>query len=169
MKDVCMLHTDGACSGNPGPGGWGAWWEDETGQHEVLGGESATTNNRMELLAAIHALSVMPEGRAVCVRTDSQYVIKGVTEWRKGWERNNWLTAKKEPVKNTDLWRLLLAQVDRTHSKFEWVRGHNGDVANERADALAQEGLRLARYNKEKSAHVLRAVGPSRKLPGVIR
>ncbi len=136
------LFTDGACSGNPGPGGWGVLlrWRDR--EKELWGGEPWTTNNRMELLAAIQGLETLKRPCAVVITTDSQYVQQGITRWLEGWKRRNWLTAGKQPVKNVDLWKRLDAAVAR-HPQVEWrwVRGHSGHTENERADALARRGI----------------------------
>jgi ribonuclease HI len=139
------IWTDGACSGNPGPGGWGAHIHVDGKVVELHGGEKATTNNRMELMAAISALEWAPEKSSVVLHTDSQYVKDGLTKWIKGWKKNGWKTADKKPVKNQDLWqRLELA--DQRHSvDWRWVRGHDGNEGNERADALARMGCEEAR------------------------
>ncbi len=135
------IWTDGACSGNPGPGGWGAILR--YGGHEKLlkGGESLTTNNRMELTAAIEALESLTRPCPVSVHTNSQYLRGGVTGWLKGWKRNGWRTADRKPVKNEDLWRRLDAAAGQHHIDWIWVRGHAGDEHNERADQLAREGM----------------------------
>lgn len=147
---MLIIHTDGACSGNPGPGGWSAFWEHNGQSMELLGGAPGTTNNRMELEAPLRALEwLIREGFSgpLVVRSDSQYVVKGLNEWRKGWERRQWRASTGEPVKNADLWRPFFAAVDhfKGQARFEWVRGHNGDPGNERADLLAREGLFMAR------------------------
>ncbi|MFZ5618579.1 MAG: ribonuclease HI [Pseudomonadota bacterium] len=131
--------TDGACAGNPGPGGWGALIIDGENRIEIFGGESATTNNRMELTAAIEALksTVGP----IRLYTDSQYVKNGITEWIKGWRRNGWKTADRKPVKNQDLWVTLEQATSNRTVEWRWVKGHNGHVENERADALARAGI----------------------------
>ena len=131
------IHTDGACSGNPGPGGWGAVLRYNGLAKELKGGEALTTNNRMELTAAIEALSALKRPSAVDLYTDSQYVRQGVTEWINGWK-----TADRKPVKNADLWQALDEAIRRHHVVWHWVRGHAGDAANERADALAREGMK---------------------------
>lgn len=136
-----VIHCDGACRGNPGPGGFGAWLQAGSFHREVLGGEANTTNNRMELRAAIEALSLLKKPVPVRLVTDSQYLIKGVTEWRKGWIRRGWKDSKKQPVKNQDLWVALFALVDLHQASWEWVKGHNGHHGNERADRLANEGM----------------------------
>ena len=137
-----LIYTDGACSGNPGPGGWGALLRIGGEEQELCGGEPATTNNRMELTAVIEALSSLKPPRDIAVYTDSQYVQKGISEWIHNWKRRGWKTAAREPVKNADLWMKLdhLAQQHRVH--WHWVRGHAGHPENERADALANEGMR---------------------------
>jgi ribonuclease HI len=136
-----QIYTDGACKGNPGPGGWGAVLEYDGTERELFGGERATTNNRMELTAVIEALKALTRPCRVIVHTDSQYVQKGITEWINGWKARGWKTAAREPVKNADLWRTL-DEVVRTHDiDWVWVKGHAGHVGNERADALANKGV----------------------------
>jgi len=136
-----VVHTDGACSGNPGPGGWGAilQWGGHT--RELKGGEAHTTNNRMELMAAIMALETLKRPCDVDLHTDSQYLRQGITGWIHGWKRNGWKTADKKPVKNADLWQRLDAAVDRHTVHWHWVRGHSGHDLNERADELAREAI----------------------------
>ena len=136
------IWTDGACSGNPGPGGWGAILKFGGSMKELSGGEALTTNNRMELLAAIEALGALKRGCAVDVYTDSAYVRGGITGWLKGWKRNGWKTADKKPVKNVELWQLLDEAAQRHEVAWHWVKGHAGDPMNERADELAREGMR---------------------------
>jgi len=138
--DKVEIFTDGACKGNPGPGGWGAWLK--TGEHEkeICGGERNTTNNRMELMAVIEALSTLTRPCSVVLHTDSQYVQKGISEWIHGWKKRGWKTASKEPVKNADLWQALDAAQARHQVEWRWVRGHSGHVGNERADQLANRG-----------------------------
>ncbi|HEX8884160.1 MAG TPA: ribonuclease HI [Noviherbaspirillum sp.] len=138
--DKVEIFTDGACKGNPGPGGWGAWLK--TGEHEkeICGGERNTTNNRMELMAVIEALSALTRPCSVVLHTDSQYVQKGISEWIHGWKARGWKTAAKEPVKNADLWQALDAAQARHQVEWRWVRGHSGHVGNERADQLANRG-----------------------------
>ena len=135
------IYTDGACKGNPGPGGWGVLLV--SGQHEktLNGGEPHTTNNRMELMAAIKALQALKQSSQVDLYTDSQYVRKGITEWLVNWKRRGWRTAAKKPVKNEDLWRLLDEAVSRHQVAWHWVKGHSGHPGNERADELANEGI----------------------------
>lgn len=141
-----VAYTDGACSGNPGPGGWGALLVARDGERvlkerELSGGEPATTNNRMELMAAIAALEALERGAALTVVTDSNYLRDGVTGWIHGWKRNGWKTAAKKPVKNVDLWQRLDAAIARHDVRWEWTRGHAGHPENERADALARAGM----------------------------
>jgi len=138
---VVEIYTDGACSGNPGPGGWGAVLTYRGREREIFGGESATTNNRMELMAAIQALETLTRPTTVHLYTDSVYVRSGITSWLAGWKRNGWLTSGKQPVKNADLWRRLEAAAAPHQVQWRWVKGHNGDPGNERADALANRGL----------------------------
>jgi ribonuclease HI len=135
------IWTDGACSGNPGPGGWGAVLRYGQHEKELRGGEPLTTNNRMELTAAIEALESLKRPCTVSVHTDSQYLRSGVTSWITGWKRNGWRTAEKKPVKNDDLWRRLDTAAARHEIEWIWVRGHAGDDLNERADRLAREGM----------------------------
>jgi ribonuclease HI len=132
--------TDGACKGNPGPGGWGVVLTVDGVTTEHHGGEKLTTNNRMELLGAITAIEAMPAGSQVKLTTDSQYVIKGLNEWMPGWKKRGWRTASKEPVKNVDLWKRLDAAIAGHSIEWIWVRGHTGDPGNERADQLANLG-----------------------------
>ena len=144
MTPQVVIYTDGACSGNPGPGGWGAIliWGDR--EKELCGGEPATTNNRMEMMAAIQALEALNRPCRVELHTDSQYLMKGVTEWLAGWKARGWKTASKEPVKNVDLWRRLDEARLRHQVDWRWVKGHAGHELNERADALARKGLKDA-------------------------
>lgn len=135
------IFTDGACSGNPGPGGWGAVLRSGGAQKELHGGEAATTNNRMELLAVIRALQALKVASRVQLYTDSQYVQKGISEWIHNWKRRGWKTASKEPVKNEDLWRELDALASGHEVSWHWVRGHAGHPENERADELARLGI----------------------------
>ncbi len=136
MKTV-TIHTDGACVGNPGPGGWSAVLEYGGVKKEISGGEIATTNNRMELLAAVEALARLKEPCAVELITDSQYLRKGITQWIKGWKAKGWQTIKREPVKNADLWRRLDTEAARHRIAWKWVKGHAGHAGNERCDTLA--------------------------------
>lgn len=137
MKQV-EIHTDGACSGNPGPGGWGVLLRFGARERELAGGELETTNNRMELMAAIEGLQALKEPCVVDLFTDSQYVQKGITEWLAGWQRRGWKTADNKPVKNADLWQKLDAARQRHRVQWHWVKGHAGHVDNERVDALAR-------------------------------
>ena len=139
------IYTDGACSGNPGPGGWGAILRWNGTEKELRGGEPDTTNNRMELMAAIQALEALSRGVSADLYTDSTYVQKGITEWIHGWKKRGWKTAAKKPVKNDDLWRRLDEAVARHDVKWHWVKGHAGHPGNERADELAGMGLEEAR------------------------
>ncbi len=140
MKTV-EIYTDGACKGNPGPGGWGAVLRYGEQEKQLFGGEPATTNNRMELMAAIEALAALTRPCKVHLTTDSQYVRKGITEWLRNWKRNGWKTASKQPVKNADLWQRLDEQVNRHEVQWHWVKGHSGHPENELADALANKGV----------------------------
>jgi ribonuclease HI len=139
------IHTDGACSGNPGPGGWGAILTFGDHEMELKGGEPVTTNNRMELMAAISALEALTRPCMVDLYTDSEYLKKGISVWIHGWKRNGWRTASKEPVKNVDLWKRLDEAIARHQVHWRWVKGHSGHAMNERADQLAREGLIAAR------------------------
>jgi ribonuclease HI len=136
-----IIHTDGACSGNPGPGGWGAVLQYGETVKELKGGEALTTNNRMELTAAIEALNALKRPCEVELHTDSQYLKNGLTSWIKGWKKNGWRTADRKPVKNVELWQALDAAVQRHSIDWRWVKGHAGDEMNERADRLANEGM----------------------------
>ena len=138
---VVDIFTDGACSGNPGPGGWGVILRYDGQEKELHGGEAATTNNRMELMAAIMALESLTRPVAARLHTDSQYVMKGITEWIHDWKRRGWRTADKKPVKNVDLWQRLEAALAQHDVKWFWVRGHAGHAENERADELARRGI----------------------------
>ena len=140
MKNV-EIFTDGACRGNPGPGGWGALLRFGTIEKSLHGGEKLTTNNRMELMAAIEGLSALKEPCEVVITTDSQYVRKGITEWLAGWKRNGWRTASKQPVKNADLWQRLDELNQRHKVEWHWVKGHSGHRENELADLLANRGI----------------------------
>ena len=136
-----IIHTDGACSGNPGPGGWGAILEWNGHRKEIRGGEPHTTNNRMELTAAIMALEALKRPCTVEIHTDSQYLRQGITAWILAWKRNGWRTADKKPVKNVDLWQRLDAALAHHQVRWHWVRGHAGHDLNERADELAREAI----------------------------
>ena len=135
------IHTDGACSGNPGPGGWGAILRHGKAEKEISGGEKETTNNRMEMTAAIEALEALKGHCEVDLYTDSQYLQRGVNEWMKAWKARGWKTADKKPVKNVDLWQRLEPLLERHHIRWHWVKGHNGNPMNERADELARNAI----------------------------
>ena len=140
MKKVAV-YTDGACRGNPGPGGWGAVLLFGTHEKELCGGEHETTNNRMEMTAAIRALEALREPCSVDLYTDSKYLRSGITEWLPNWRKRGWRTASRKPVKNQDLWEALVAATERHDVKWHWVKGHAGHPENERADELANRGL----------------------------
>ncbi|MEQ8444653.1 MAG: ribonuclease HI [Pelagibacterium sp.] len=141
MSETVIIHTDGACSGNPGPGGWGAVLEYNGTVKELKGGTAQTTNNQMELTAAIEALNALKRPCAVEIHTDSQYVKNGIQGWLHGWKRNGWKTAAKKPVKNVELWQALDEATKRHTITWHWVKGHAGHDLNERADRLANEGM----------------------------
>lgn len=143
-----VIHTDGACSGNPGPGGWGAILRYGGHEKELKGGERLTTNNRMELTAAIMALEALKRSATVELHTDSQYLRDGISKWIHGWKRNGWKTADKKPVKNADLWQRLEQALQKHEVSWHWVKGHAGHDDNERADELARQGM--APFKKEK-------------------
>ena len=140
MNEI-TIFTDGACKGNPGPGGWGALLVAGDNEKELFGGENNTTNNRMELMAVIQALSALKRPCQITIQTDSKYVLKGFTEWLAGWKANGWRTAAKAPVKNVDLWQALDAAQSQHQITWCWVKGHSGDAGNERADQLANRGV----------------------------
>lgn len=140
-KQKVEIFTDGACRGNPGPGGWGAVLRYGDTEREIYGGESMTTNNRMELTAAIEALRTLTRSCKIDLTTDSQYVRNGITSWIVNWKARGWKTSAKEPVKNVDLWQALDAEVQRHEVNWHWVRGHTGHPENERADVLANRGI----------------------------
>ncbi|MFZ1639971.1 MAG: ribonuclease HI [Candidatus Contendobacter sp.] len=140
-QDGVILFTDGACSGNPGPGGWGVLLRYRGHEKELSGAEPATTNNRMELLAVIHGLEALQRPMRACICTDSQYVMKGITEWLAAWKRRGWKTADRQPVKNVDLWQRLEAALAPHQVEWQWVRGHSGHPENERMDQLAKAAL----------------------------
>jgi ribonuclease HI len=135
------MFTDGACRGNPGPGGWGVLLRYGDRERELFGGEADTTNNRMELMAAIEGLRALTRTCEVVLTTDSEYVMKGITEWMAGWKKRQWKTAARKPVKNADLWQALEKQVARHSVQWRWVKGHSGHEGNERADQLANHGI----------------------------
>jgi ribonuclease HI len=171
MKNV-VIHTDGGCQGNPGPGGWAAVLTYGEKTKEISGGVPATTNNRMELQAAIEALSALKEPCEVEFFTDSQYVRKGVTEWIWGWKKNGWVTKAKEPVKNADLWRVLDEQSRRHKITWRWLKGHAGHAGNERCDELAGaaiENIRRTHSREQLSAHLAEFSGVRKpaQLPGL--
>jgi ribonuclease HI len=136
-----LIYADGACRGNPGPGGWGVWLRSGEHEKELCGGEALTTNNRMELTAVIEALAALKRTSRVTIYTDSEYVRQGITAWIHGWKQRGWRTADKKPVKNVDLWQRLDALNALHHVQWRWVKGHAGDPGNERADALANQGV----------------------------
>ena len=148
VKPVVVIHSDGACSGNPGPGGWGAVLVSGNHRKEIFGGEPLTTNNRMELMAAISALEALKKSCVVDLTTDSQYVRQGITGWIFGWKRNGWRTADKKPVKNAELWQRLDAALKPHEVRWHWIRGHAGHAENERADQLARDGVAMARLKQ---------------------
>jgi len=141
MAEIVIIHTDGGCSGNPGPGGWGAVLQYNGHVKELKGGAAETTNNRMELTAAIEALNSLKRSCTLELHTDSKYVKDGLTKWIHGWKKNGWKTSAKKPVKNTELWQALDEAVQRHKISWHWVKGHAGDEMNERADQLANEGM----------------------------
>lgn len=140
MKQI-EIYTDGACRGNPGPGGWGAILRYGTTEKELFGGEQDTTNNRMELMAAIQGLEALSQPCAVRLTTDSRYVMDGITKWMANWKKRGWKTASKQPVKNVDLWQRLDQAAGQHDVDWQWVKGHSGHPMNERADALANRGI----------------------------
>ena len=140
MKQV-IIYTDGACRGNPGPGGWGALIQFDSMEKEIFGGKNDTTNNQMELLAAIEGLATLTEPCSVELFTDSKYVMDGITQWIKNWKKNNWKTAAKKDVKNKELWKKLDHLISKHQVQWHWVKGHSGDAGNETADLLANKGI----------------------------
>ena len=145
MNEPVEVWTDGACSGNPGPGGWGVILRYRGVEKELWGGAKETTNNRMELTAAIEGLEALSRGVRAHLTTDSTYVRDGITKWIHGWKAKGWKTANKKPVKNKDLWQRLEAAIERHQVEWHWVRGHDGHIENERADALARKGVEAVR------------------------
>ena len=141
MIKIVEIYTDGACRGNPGPGGWGVWLKRGDAEKELFGGEQETTNNRMELMAAIQALEILNQPCAVKLYSDSKYVLQGITEWMVNWKKRGWKTAAKKPVKNEDLWRRLDSAMQKHEIDWNWVKGHSGNPGNERADQLANQGI----------------------------
>ncbi len=141
MSDAVIIYTDGACRGNPGPGGWGALLNYKGKIKELYGAEKLTTNNRMELMAAIQALELLTRPCSVQLNSDSVYVLKGITDWMPNWKKRGWKTASKSPVKNEDLWRRLDAAISKHTIEWKWVKGHSGDIGNDKADALANLGI----------------------------
>jgi ribonuclease HI len=140
MKQV-TIYTDGACRGNPGPGGWGALIKFDSMEKEIFGGKNDTTNNQMEILAAIEGLAALTEPCSVELFTDSKYVMDGITQWIKNWKKNNWKTAAKKEVKNKELWQKLDHLISKHQVQWHWVKGHSGDAGNEAADLLANKGI----------------------------
>jgi len=141
MTEQVIIYTDGACKGNPGPGGWGVFMQYKAHKKELCGGEQGTTNNRMELMAAIIALETLTNPCDVALHTDSKYVLQGITEWMDNWKKRGWKTAAKKPVKNEDLWRRLDTAIAKHQINWFWVKGHSGDEGNEKADSLANKGV----------------------------
>ena len=141
LTDIVEIYTDGACRGNPGPGGWGVVLIAGDRRKELYGGEAETTNNRMELKAAIEALNALNGSRSVLLYTDSRYVMDGINDWMPNWKKRNWKTASKKPVKNQDLWQALDEAISRHKIEWRWVRGHTGVQGNEDADRLANQGI----------------------------
>ena len=148
MTERVVIYTDGACKGNPGPGGWGAWLRWGEHEKEIFGGELSTTNNRMELTAVIESLALLTRRTPVAIYTDSGYVKDGMTSWIHGWKKRGWRTADGKPVKNIELWQKLDALVSAHDVQWFWVRGHSGDPGNERADQLANKGVDRVRQQR---------------------
>ena len=177
MTKTLVIHTDGACHGNPGPGGYGAWWEHAGERWESLGGVPDTTNNRMELEAVVHGLRAFEVARAeglllgiekLVIRSDSQYVVKGLSEWIHGWKKNGWRNSAKAEVKNQDIWKVLdvLWSASSAPCQMEWVKGHAGDPHNEHADSLAQEGAAMIKASTKKRVGLRRRVVGATPRPG---
>lgn len=141
MTDSVIIYTDGACKGNPGPGGWGAILHYRGKEKEIYGGEVSTTNNRMELTATIMALEALTQPCSIQIYCDSKYVVQGITEWLSNWKKRGWKTASKSAVKNEDLWRRLDTAIAKHHIEWKWIKGHSGDKGNDRADMLANLGI----------------------------
>ena len=141
MTEQVVIYTDGACKGNPGPGGWGVFMQYKKNKKELYGGEKNTTNNRMELMAAITALETLTKPSTVLLHTDSKYVLQGITEWIDNWKKRGWKTAAKKPVKNEDLWRRLDSAIQKHKIDWVWVKGHSGNKGNDLADMLANKGI----------------------------
>lgn len=141
MTNLVNIYTDGACRGNPGPGGWGALLQYKDKEMELYGAEPNTTNNRMELMAAIRGLEALKRPSKVCITTDSLYLLKGISQWLPDWIQRGWTTAAKKPVKNVDLWQRLMIAQQGHHVEWRWIKGHAGHFENERADALANRGI----------------------------
>jgi len=164
------IHSDGACQGNPGPGGWAAVLKCGEQQRELSGGVPATTNNRMELQAAIEALAALNQPCTVAFHTDSNYLRDGITKWLRGWKRNGWRTQAKQPVKNEDLWRRLDAGVAQHEIHWHWVKGHAGDAGNERCDALATTAIAAVKqqHSREQLAASLREFNASQRAAAAV-
>jgi len=141
MTKQVIIYTDGACKGNPGPGGWGVFMRYNNQEKELYGGERETTNNQMELMAAIIALETLTKPCQVVLHTDSKYVLQGITEWMVNWKKRGWKTAAKKPVKNEELWRRLDSALQNHEINWVWVKGHSGDAGNDKADMLANKGV----------------------------
>ncbi len=141
MTNTVSIYTDGACKGNPGPGGWGVYLRYKDIEKAFCGGEPATTNNRMELMAAIQALEVLNQSCQIRLHTDSKYVLQGITEWMANWKKRSWKTAANQPVKNVELWQRLDQAIQRHNIEWIWIKGHSGEPGNERADQLANQGI----------------------------
>jgi ribonuclease HI len=141
VTEAVVIYTDGACKGNPGPGGWGVYLRYKGKEKELYGGEADTTNNRMELTAAIRGLETLNRPCPVTLYTDSKYVLQGITEWMSNWKKRGWKTAAKKPVKNEDLWRRLDQAIQQHQIDWRWVKGHSGEPGNEKADELANKGI----------------------------